>query len=154
LTSEAEDRPVLLFDASVLFTGLTGKGASATLLSTIQLGGMFGCTVENAMEETRIHLVDHFNRGRNKLHASEATRLLKNLRDAPSFDVHPWITPPASLLPENRKDAYLLAAAEQYAPRFLLTWDTALAAIFRHGETMIVTPSMFMEVWDEMDLAP
>jgi predicted nucleic acid-binding protein len=148
------DRPFFLFDASVIYAGVLGTGASASILSTVQLGGMSGITVENAMDEVRIHLMAHFNSQRSKLHSGETDRILKDLRGAAGLRVMPWITAEPSLLPDNRKDAYLLAAADLYHPRILLTLDNGLIALGSHGETTIGRPKVLLEMIDELDLEP
>jgi predicted nucleic acid-binding protein len=138
----------------VIYAGVLGTGACASILSTVQLGGMSGITVENALEEVRIHLMSHFNAPRLKLHASETDRILKNLRESPGLDVKPWINPEPSLLPDNRKDAYLLAAAELYRPRILLTLDKNLTSLGQHADTMIADPKVLLELIDELNLEP
>jgi hypothetical protein len=85
---------VLFLDANVIVSGLAGHpdGASAVVVATIRLGGLAGCTVENAMDEARRHLLALFNRDRLKISPAETDRELAALRAAPTFTVHPWLT--------------------------------------------------------------
>lgn len=137
-----------LLDASVLYAGLVGTGASAILVATVRLGGLSAFTTENAMEETRRHRLAYFNSERLKLHATEADRELKALRESPTFAVEPWVTAPPSLWPENRKDAYLIEAAQRFRPRFLLTLDHGLLAREFVGDTVIASPALVLNALD------
>lgn len=100
------------------------------------------------MEETRRNLLAYFNRNRLKVHATETDRELKALRECPTFEILPWITPPASLLPDNRKDAYLIPAAEEHRPRMLLTLDKKLLALEFVGTTVIASPTLLLTTLD------
>lgn len=144
-------RPFALLDASVIFAGIVGnaKGASATILATIRLGGMDAFTTENAMEETRRHLLFYFNRKRLKVHSTEADRELEALRRAPRFSVVPWVHAPSSVLPDNRKDAYLVEAARRYRPLLLFTSDDRLLDLSFIEDTLVVSPAVFLAGLDK-----
>jgi predicted nucleic acid-binding protein len=137
---------VLMLDACVLFTGLIGSGRASEVLATIRLGGFDACTVENAMNETRTHLLSYFNRGRLKFSPARADGLLKSLREAPTFDVHPWVTAPPELFPDNRKDAYLLEAIRRHRPDVLLTADTGLLGLGAYEGAQMMTPALLMDL--------
>ena len=65
------------------------------------------------------------------------------------------MTAPPSILPDNRKDAYLIEAAQKYRPRLLLTLDHALLALEFVGETVVASPAHFLatvDVVEEEDL--
>lgn len=138
---------MLFLDANVIVSGIAGNpnGASALIVATIRLGGLAGSTVENAMEEGRRHLLALFNRDRLKISPAETDRELGALRAAPTFTVYPWLTAQPSVWPENPKDAYLLAAAQEYEPTWLLTGDDRLLALGVHGATQILTPRAFLD---------
>lgn len=135
-----------LVDANVIYAGIVGRadGESAILLATIRLGGIEAFTTENAMEEARRHLLAYFNRNRLKLHSTEADRELKALRECPTFTVVPWVTAPASLLPDNRKDAYLLEAMRAHRPHLLLTLDRGLLEMDSIDGTVIDSPARLL----------
>ena len=145
---------MLFLDANVIVSGLAGHpdGASAVVVATIRLGGLAGCTVENAMDEARRHLLALFNRDRLKISPAETDRELTALRAAPTFTVHPWLRAPASVWPANPKDAYLLAAAQEYEPTWLLTGDDRLLALGVHGSTQILTPRAFLDQLEATEL--
>jgi predicted nucleic acid-binding protein len=145
---------MLLLDANVIVTGVAGRsdGASALLLATIRLGGLAGCTVENALEEARRHLLELFNRNRLKISPVETDRELAALRQAPTFTVYPWVSPRPGLWPENPKDAYLLVALEEHRPTWLLTWDQHLLALGAHAGAQILTPPAFLAQLESTEL--
>lgn len=129
----------------------TQTGASAVIVATIRFGGLAGCTV-NAMDEARRHLLALFNRDRLKIWPAETDRELAALRAAPTFTVHPWLMAPASVWPANPKDAYLLAAAQEYEPTWLLTGDDRLLALGVYGSTQILTPRAFLDQLEATEL--
>jgi hypothetical protein len=57
-------------------------------------------------------------------------------------------TAPPALLPENRKDAYLVQAARDHRPRVLLTNDYELLAMEFVGDTVIASPALLLAALD------
>lgn len=131
----------MLLDASVIYSGITAPmGASAAVLAALTSGELAACTTDNAIEEVARRLLAEFSRSTLKLQPERVRKELRRLRALPNFVVHPWANPPVGVLPGNRKDAYLVHAAEIYRPDFLVTRDKALLRRGRIGETRVVEP--------------
>jgi predicted nucleic acid-binding protein len=139
------------FDASVLIAGTIGlpTGASSIVLSLVLLGGLNGVTVDNAIWETRAHLLAEFNEKRVKISFTETKRAIELITGAPTMTVHPWINPEPTLLPENPKDAYLLAAIDLHRPNVLLTLDEELWGAYLG--VPIMSPKLFLDQ-QELDI--
>lgn len=76
---------------------------------------------------------------------------MQRLAEAPTFTIHPWVTAPSELLPENPKDAYLIQAIELHSPTCLLTLDLNLLALGSRGGAQIMTPKVLLEELQAID---
>ncbi|HUP68556.1 MAG TPA: hypothetical protein VM142_01950 [Acidimicrobiales bacterium] len=53
---------------------------------------------------------------------------------------------PGNILPDNRKDAYLVRAIELLFPTHLLTLDDGLLGLGSHGGARIMTPKAMLNL--------
>lgn len=132
---------LVLLDASVIIPAITAPlGPSARILRAVERGELAACTTDNAIDESARQLLAHYSRATLKLQRDRVRREIARLRALPNFVVHPWANPPADVLPDNRKDAYLVYAVRIYRPDLLVTRDKALLDLGRIGEARIVLP--------------
>lgn len=133
------ESPVLL-DASVLISSVVGSrdGASALIVATAKLGGLTAVTVENALEETRRRLLSLLNAGSDKLDFAGTDKAMSFIRGA--ITVHPWVSPPSTLWPENEDDAYLLQAVSEHRPSCLVTLHDEVRCLDNYQGTAVLTP--------------